>query len=229
MAVVLSHHINTEANPTIIERLNKSRPEKLADAFETLKIPGNIINSSVSGIHPARESSVLSGPAYTVVFANINDKRKAIGNHTRDYLDSVPKNVVIVIANEAGNAFSVWGEVLSHYAQHHHILGTITNGSTRDINEIKKQNYPVFSSGAASQHSTGHYKVVALQSVVTINGVKIKPGDYILATAAGIAVIDPKNINAVLTVAEKKQHAEEKINKLIDNGLTLLEIDKKMQ
>ncbi|MDR3492138.1 MAG: RraA family protein [Gammaproteobacteria bacterium] len=221
-----SSYTNSDIN--ILKRLNKVSTEHVADIFDSLGIKGRVINSSTSGIKPINYTSPLCGKAYTVEFSNLADQRDAIGINTRDYLNYVPEGSVIMIGNTAGNEFSVWGGILSFYANQHKILGTITNGSARDIDDIQKQPYPVFSSGASCNRSTGRYKVVALQSTITISGVNINPGDYVLASRSGIVVLDPLQADKIISLAEKKREDEENVIKLISLGYSLFDVDKKM-
>lgn len=214
---------------TVINRLKNVSVEQVSDAFDSLGIKNQVINSGVSHIMPIDDKQIICGKAYNVLFSDINDRHPAIGKHTRSYLDRVPPNSVVMIANTAGNNFSVWGGLLSYYSTKHGILGVVTNGSVRDVNYIKKISYfPVFSTGATCNRGDGRYKVVELQKSITIAGVKINPGDYVLGSSSGIVIIDPKRIDEVLELSEKNHDHEKRIIALMSQGYSLSKIDKIM-
>ena len=213
----------------ILKRLKELNPELLADALEELGVFNKIINASVSGIKAVNYDQPLCGLAYTILFCDKNDPRPAIGTHTRDYLNHVPPGVVVVIHNEAGTAFSTWGALLSHYADKHGMLGTVTDGSIRDVDEIKRGAYPVYAVNSTCSRGTGHYKVVEVQTTITISGVNIHPDDYIIASNSGLVVLEPEYAEKTIELAEKNKQKEAKIVSLIAEGFTLFEIDEMNQ
>jgi regulator of RNase E activity RraA len=181
--------------------------EQICDALELLKIEGysekNIIHEAVIHIHPMNNINHMCGREYTVTFSDINDSGEGIGINTRDYVDTVPKNSIIIIDNCGVKTCSVWGSILTQVAITKGICGTIINGCTRDVNDIQDKPYLVFAIGGACTKSSGRYKVVQLQTTICINLVKIHPGDYIVANMSGIIVLNPQYINKILEVAEQ--------------------------
>jgi regulator of RNase E activity RraA len=223
--------INSVTENHLTQRLKTVSTENIADALERLNIKNQIINNSISHINPMNSKTVLCGKVSTVLFAELDDNHPALGIRTHDYLDQIPKNTVLIIADNAGTEYSLWGRLLTHYAYLHKILGVITNGSVRDVNVIQKdKKFSVFAVGITSNHSTGHYKVIELQKNISINGVNISPGDYVLASASAtaIAIIHADQIKSVIRIAEKIKASEKKILSLMDQGYTLKMIDKQM-
>lgn len=208
------------------ERVMKLSSENIADACEKLKL-GQVINASKSGIKGFTNKRVF-GKAYTVTFSSHQDEAVALYSKTRFYLDKVESDSIIVINNLAGTEYSVFGGLLSLFAKHKAIAGLVTNGSIRDIEEIKQNQFPVFAANKTLNRGSPHYKVISEQTPVEISGTSIHPGDYILASSSGIIVLRPEEIERVLSCAEKIVSMEKSISNRMLSGQTLEEIDKSM-
>lgn len=202
----------------LLARLNKMSTPIISDIFAKLKLPSRCIN----GLPPVSKKMKICGPAYTVVYADINDKYKALFEINRFHVDDIPAGSVLVIENIGQvNAAAVWGGLVSQAAQKRGVLGTITNGCIRDADEIKEIHFPVFSSGKALKNSNETFKVVSIQNDVVLNDVVIKPGDIIMADNDGIMVIAPAHLQQVVEAAEAKMGDENIISALIEKGNSL--------
>ena len=205
-----------------IERLKRLTPELICDVYNELGIVNQVLHTKHTNINPLDKNSIICGIAYTVSY---DDKSKTgLYQNNREFLDEVGVNNVIIIDAKCNNDSSVWGYLLSLYAQQHNIRGTITNGSTRDVNDIMNANYKVFCNGFPCERSNTGYNITSINQAITWNQCIINNGDYILASLSGIAIISPLIIDDVLNAAEKKQQKELLITELIDCGHTLKEI-----
>jgi regulator of RNase E activity RraA len=210
----------------MLGRLKNLRTELIADAFA--KLP-NIEKRIINGVPPLDKTTKICGPAFTAVYTDITDSRDKLFQFNRFHIDKIPKNSVLVIENSGKlDLASVWGELVSLAAKARGVLGTITNGYVRDADQIELAKYPVFATGKAISNSNEYYKVVAIQTDVTIKGVAIRPGDIILADNSGIVVIAPNDLNRVVEFAEKKNLDESRITELIRKGKSLEEIHQLM-
>jgi 4-hydroxy-4-methyl-2-oxoglutarate aldolase len=215
---------------TYLNRLKKVSVENVSDVFDSMKISQQIVNFSQSNIHPINTNRIICGLAFPVILADTGDQREALYNNTRDFLDHVPHNNVIIILNESSdNKYSTWGYLLSCFAEKKQISGTITTGCTRDIDDIRNHQYPVFSAGHTCIRGTGHYKLVGVQKTIKIDHVIINPGDYMIASSSGIAIIKPDQIEKVLECAERINENEKLILGLIAANHSIGEIQKMME
>jgi len=130
-----------------------------------------------------------------------------------DYLDYVaaaprPSIVVIEDLDDPVGYGAFWGEVQSNVHQALGCLGTITNGSVRDIPAIAK-GFQMLAGSIVPSHAYVHVVDFALD--VTIHGMAVKSGDLIHADRHGAVVVPPDKIAAMREAASGLAAREAKI------------------
>jgi regulator of RNase E activity RraA len=130
-----------------------------------------------------------------------------------DYLDYVaaapsPGVVVIEDLDDPVGYGAFWGEVQSNVHKALGCLGTITNGSIRDIPQIAA-GFQMLAGSIVPSHAYVHVVDFALD--VTIHGMAVKSGDLIHADRHGAVVVPPDKIDAMQGAAEGLSAREAKI------------------
>lgn len=218
----------------LLAKYNMITIENISDAITDLGIEdAYIIPSIITKIKSANNNVCItySGKPYITIMADINDPRPSIFKNTRDYLDNVPKNnIVIVSLDSYSKLYSTWGELLCDYANKREIKCTITTGCIRDYDEIKNHSYPVFYSDGyiTPIRGNGKYKVVDVQKSINFYGYNISPDDTIFVSNSGIAIIPDKHVDKINERVFEIIKKEEQIKKFISYGLTLEEINNKI-
>lgn len=211
-----------------ISRLRKLSSPLISDVMNK----SGMHNQVIAGIFPLGKGMKACGKAFTAIHTDKPHPAPRLFENNRYMLDEIPANKsrVLLIENKGTpNIAASWGFLVSLYAKHRGITGIITNGQVRDYADIENLNYPVFCTGPHHQNSNQSYKVISLQNRIQLHGVIIHPDDFILADDSGIAVIPCSMIDNILLLAEQKQQDEIIIAKLMNNGLTLREIDEVMK
>lgn len=129
-------------------------------------------------------------------------EKVALGSYMEkrmDYLDYVaaephPSIVVIEDLDEIVGYGAFWGEVQSNVHKALNCLGTITNGSIRDIPMIAP-GFQMLAGSIAPSHAYTH--VVDFGIDVTIHGMAVKSGDLIHADQHGAVVVPLDTIDAM--------------------------------
>jgi regulator of RNase E activity RraA len=130
-----------------------------------------------------------------------------------DYLDYVAANprpsiVVIEDLDDPVGYGAFWGEVQSNVHKALGCLGTITNGSVRDIPAIA-DGFQMLAGSIAPSHAYVHVVDFALD--VTVHGMAVRSGDLIHADRHGAVVVPPDKIDAMQAAAEGLSAREAKI------------------
>jgi regulator of RNase E activity RraA len=130
-----------------------------------------------------------------------------------DYLDYVAANprpsiVVIEDLDDPVGYGAFWGEVQSNVHKALGCLGTITNGSIRDIPAIA-EGFQMLAGSLAPSHAYVHVVDFALD--VTVHGMAVKSGDLIHADRHGAVVVPPGQIDAMQAAAESLSAREARI------------------
>ena len=130
-----------------------------------------------------------------------------------DYLDYVaaapsPGIVVIEDLDDPVGYGAFWGEVQSNVHKALGCLGTITNGSIRDIPQIAA-GFQMLAGSIVPSHAYVHVVDFALD--VSIHGMAVKSHDLIHADRHGAVVVPPDKIDAMQGAAEGLSAREAKI------------------
>lgn len=178
------------------------------DISDALSVYGHSNGGSVPNFCiqlPVVQSQLVAGPAYTVLYAPLDDPRPAVLGH---YMDQVPRNSVVVVATtpslQISNApfttlaCALYGGLMSTRAQFLGARGSVIAGRIRDIDEHCALQYPVWSYGVGTCAPGGSVKVVDVNCAVTLDTLEgpvvIDSEDLIVADKNGVVRI-PKDAN----------------------------------
>lgn len=164
----------------------------ISDALDKLGIPGQCI-----GIKPINREFEVIGPAYTVKYLPQNDEIGSVG----DYIEDVPQGAVIALDNDGRLDATVWGDILTRYAQIRKIGGTVINGVCRDTMSSLELGYPLFSKGTYMRTGKDRVRFFKDKIPVCLGGVTVNPDDILIGDADGVVVIPFDMIEQVLGIA----------------------------
>lgn len=114
---------------------------------------------------------------------------------------------VLVIDGKGDQTAALMGTIMMTACQKLGIAGVVIDGSVRDALEIDEMKFPVFSVGT---NPNGPTKLVSgrIGHPVTVGGVTVNPGDFILGDADGVVVVEREKIESLLPLAAKKVQDE---------------------
>jgi 4-hydroxy-4-methyl-2-oxoglutarate aldolase len=115
---------------------------------------------------------------------------------------------VPVIAAPAGNRAALWGELISCAARGRGARGAIVSGYVRDSRKVAELPFPVFARGRSPLDTMGRGEVVEIGIEVVCGGVRVTPGDYVIADEDGVVIIPERAIEDVLAAVRSKANKE---------------------
>ena len=196
-----------------IEALKKITSPSVANAIEVFKVrqrqEGNI-SSEIRALFP--ELGPLVGYAATCV---IRAEQGPIDGHRAstygwwDYVMSIPAPRVIVVhdIDEPRGQGAQWGEVQANIHRALGCVGVVTDGSVRDLDEVRALKFQFAAAHVSVSHANVH--MVDFGIPVKVGGVWIKPGDLVHFDQHGVVTIPPE-IAPRIPAAIAKLEAEEK-------------------
>ena len=130
-----------------------------------------------------------------------------------DYLDYVaadpqPSIVVIQDIDEIVGFGAFWGEVQTNVHKALGCLGTITNGSIRDIAQVA-EGFQMLAGSISPSHAFVH--VADFGGNVNIHGMAVKSGDLVHVDRHGAVVVPVETIDGMKAAAEKLAANEARI------------------
>jgi 4-hydroxy-4-methyl-2-oxoglutarate aldolase len=143
----------------------------------------------------------IAGPAYTVKCppGELTPVRRAV--------DAAPAGSVLVIECGGHQEAALWGGAGSIAAQRRGLAGVVTNGRTRDSAQIGQLRFPVFCAGTSVRGAT-RQQPGWTGVEVTVGGITIRPGDFLVGDDDGVVVVARERATAVLQLARKKSQVQ---------------------
>lgn len=190
----------------------------ISDALDRFGLRGGC-----EGILPIVPGAKMAGSAFTVRYVPVGEVKGTVG----DYIDLAQPGDVIVLDNNGRMDCTVWGDILTVTAKLKGISGTVIDGVCRDVPNILREQYPVFSQGRFMMTGKDRVMVEAMNVTVSIGKVQVKPGDILVGDDSGVVVIPREKALEILEVAMDIEKAENLIEDAVRKGLSLKEAREK--
>jgi 4-hydroxy-4-methyl-2-oxoglutarate aldolase len=151
----------------------------------------------------------FAGPAVTVLLKKEEHKEGAAASQGMlDAIDSAPAGSVYVMVLEDGADFAGIGGLMATAMKYRGLAGAVIDGGVRDLPQIGKLQFPVFSRGVVPSTTINHYRFAGVNIPVTCAGARVNPGDIITADEDGVAVIPKARAAEVLKKAQELDNTE---------------------
>ena len=182
-----------------VGRLRKLDVCAVSDACDKLGFSGGV----VTGVPQASGTGRIAG-RITTVKLGLGDPPPGPPRHlgTTAIEASGPDNV-IVVEQRSGRDAGSWGGILTLGAQVRGVAGVLADGPVRDIDEARAYNFPIWTRNFTCRTARGRVTELGTNIPVVFEGVRVNPGDYVVADCSGIAFIPPDKIAEVLNTAEE--------------------------
>lgn len=185
----------SEAQPTAAAPIHTVTSTSTADALQDAGI--------LSGI-TAFSELVVVGHAFTVRLCGPEDSERPFN----DYLDELPEDSVVVVDNGGRRGISVFGGLMAAEALRRGARGAIVNGDVRDVGEARELGFGLFALGATPRSGRADARLEATNVPLDWDGVRIEPGDTVVADEDGVVVVPAQHAAEALGRAAAIQAAD---------------------
>ena len=183
----------------------------VANAIELFKVRDRcdgFVGGNVRSLFP--ELPPMVGAALTVT---MNDEHGPVKGRDGfwqmfDAIAAMPAPSVVVVKDVSGrpNRVAFCGEVMATLAQRLGAVGYVTDGTVRDLHEVRALGLPYFASGTCVAHANFWIEEVGVD--VELDGETIRTGDLLHGDANGIVVV-PREVLAGLPEAVESVRSKE--------------------
>jgi 4-hydroxy-4-methyl-2-oxoglutarate aldolase len=194
----------------------------VSDILDSLGVAGAI---SANCLKPVIPGSCLVGPALTIRYGleqvtplkalSIGESAK-LGDRDA-YAVSEPGDVV-VMDNGGREDVSTMGGLSALRAKQAGVAGCIVDGGVRDTSTIRELGLLVWSRGLTPITGKHRVETVEINGPVTCGGIKVYPGDLIIADESGVVVVPHALIEDVLHRAQVLEATEARLTQAILAG-----------
>lgn len=202
----------------IIERLRTLNTPTLANVLDDLDFEGVLsgiqaVAPGLRGVGRAVTAREITGPkgSFPVDDFRVGDIIEAAG----------PGDIIVI--NNGGHAISTWGGMASYAAKLKGVSGLVIDGACRDREEIVELAFPTFSRHVVPTPGKTRIKVEAIGETIVCGGVRVRPGDVIVADGSGVVVVPAQAAAEVAEQASRFATDDQQAMKEMDAGLTFRE------
>ncbi|KAI9725869.1 MAG: hypothetical protein M1828_002498 [Chrysothrix sp. TS-e1954] len=130
----------------------------------------------------------------------------------------------VMMSQPASQTCAVLGGILATRMKVRGVKGIAVGGRIRDITEMKKLHFPVWAAATSTIGTGMESKAWAVDVAVTIQGIVVRPGDFVFSDPIeGLVVIPEDKLDAVLELVPKLVKADERVQEDVENGVSVKE------
>lgn len=197
----------------MIDALRKISSPTIANAIETFNVrPRNqgFMSTEIRCLFP--ELGPLVGHAVTAVIRAEPPPQQGHRASTFgwwDYVLSIPAPRVVVVhdLDDPRGQGAQWGEVQANLHRALGCAGVVTDGSVRDLDEVRALGFQFAAAHVSVSHAWVH--MVDFGLPVKVGGLWVKPGDLLHADQHGVVTI-PADLASQVPAAVAKIEADER-------------------
>lgn len=196
----------------ILERLRALDSCAVSDALDVIGVAG-----VAHGLRPMSSTRRIAGVCVTVQLVP-DDGARAPRHLCTAAVEASDASHVIVIEHGGRTNVAGWGGILSLAASRRGVAGVVIDGAARDIDESRDLDLPVFA--LMGTPATARRRVVEYDWNIPVSlcGVAVTPGDYVIADASGVVFVPKERIEEVVAAAERIAERERRMADDVRDG-----------
>jgi regulator of RNase E activity RraA len=196
----------------------------VADAMEQLYGQRAYMSHEMRPLFTAK----FAGPAVTVLMKKEEHREGASASEGMlDAIDAAKPGSVYVMVLEDGADYGAIGAIMATGMKYRGLAGAVVDGSIRDTPQIRRLQFPVFSRGVVPSTTINHYRFAGANIPVTCAGMRVNPGDIVVADEDGVAVVPRAHAAEVLKKAQQLDETEHSMLPFIEKYRSIKEAVRK--
>jgi regulator of RNase E activity RraA len=166
----------------------------------------------------------FAGPAVTVFLKKEEHKEGAAASQGMlDAIDAAPPGSVYVMVLENGLDYAGIGALMTTAMKVRGMTAAVIDGSVRDLPQIERIQFPVYSRGVAPATTINHFRFAGVNVPVTCAGARVNAGDIIVADEDGVVAVPRAHAEDVLKKAQSLDQTEHQMLPFIEQYKSIKE------
>jgi regulator of RNase E activity RraA len=197
----------------------------VSDGLDRLNIKG-----APHGIGPLWDSCPkIVGPAATLKLVPVGQAEESPVLGTLEAVKRGRPGDVLVIDQGGRMDVNSYGGVAGFTTRHFGLVGCVIDGVTRDIDEYKQLNLPVYGKGFIQQSIRNRCACAGYGIEVQLGGVPVRPGDLVMADENGVCVVPEEKAAEVLEFARLFKSIEDTVVEAVRGGADPVEAHQRVR
>ncbi len=181
----------------------------------------------VSGVKAVDVGFALVGPAITIKQISGLVGTYPIEDFQISKILEISQRGDVLVFDNSGKEISTWGGLASLAAKEKGIAGVVIDGASRDSDYVAELKFPVFSRYITPRTGKTRTKMLEMNGEIQCGGIRVRPGDVIVADRTGIIVIPRERAAEVLEKSRKSIKGEKDFADGLRTGKTFGEMNRK--
>ena len=208
------------AEDPLVEGFRQAEVASVADAIEQLYGRQAYMHHDMRAVFKTK----FAGPAVTVLLKREEHKEGSAATQGMiEAIDTSPAGSVYVHVLEDGLDYGAVGGLMATTMKVRGFAGAVVDASIRDLPQIQRIQFPIYSRGVSPGTTVGHYRSVGVNIPVRCAGVTVRPKDIITADEDGVVVVPLEKAAEILKKAQDLDNTEHSMYPFIERFKSLTE------
>ena len=199
----------------LIARYRQVYTGAVADVLDQRGLTHQIVDGSIQGL--TLDMRVV-GPAFTCKGAPATALEPDDWDQRKAFLDALTPQCVAVVDSSGDTNAAHWGELMSTAARGRGCTGVVIDGATRDVPQMLEMGFPAFVRYRSPASSIRRWRISGFGHSVTLGGVLVRQGDFVMGDADGVVVIPIEHVEPVIDTVEALLGAENSMRAELSAG-----------
>ena len=209
-----------EKNPAaMLEAYRHVEAASVSDAEEQVLHQKHYMSHNMQPIFPTK----FAGTALTVLLKKEENTDPNALAGMLSAIDSGGPGSVYVMKVEDGADIAGMGGLMGTAMFARGFTGAVVDGGVRDLPQLKRIGFPVYSTGAVPSTSVGHYRFGGMNATLEVGGTQVVPNDIIVADQDGVVVVPRARAAEVLIKAQALDNSEHSMYPYIEKFHSIVE------
>ena len=191
---------------------------QLADALDSIGHRDQVL---AGRFVPLTLASRAVGRAATLEFGPTDEDQDEPYGAAVAFIDALEAGSMVVIVTGESACSAFWGELFSCAAIGRGATGVVCDSYIRDTPKIARLGFPAFARGARPIDYRARMEIVGSDRPVTCAGVRVQPGELVLADADGVVVVPRAAEAEAISRANERAARESSVLEELRAGATL--------
>jgi regulator of RNase E activity RraA len=197
--------------PQEVETLRQIDTPTVCNAIETFNVRGRVegfMGMDIRCLLPELGTMIGFAVTLTVDSTTPDVPRDNSWLEWAQAMEAAPKPAVLVFQDVGPQVrkSAHLGEVMGTLAKRLGVVGIVTDGGVRDILELKRLGFHCFAPGLVPSH--GNPRLLEVNVPVSIDGVRIRPGDLLHGDINGVTLIPLEIASQIPAAADRIRQRE---------------------